>query len=128
MLQFPLLKERAKVSRSREVEIKEQLDDLDQKICNSRNLEDVNSELKQYEELKNELKLLYDEKGKAAILSSKCKWVENGEKATKYFINLEKRNYNRKVITEIESENGSLIKDDKQILEKVEAYYEYLYS
>jgi len=46
----------------------------------------VNSELKQYAELKNDLKFLYEEKGKAAIFRSKCKWVENGEKATKYFL------------------------------------------
>lgn len=37
-------KRKAKVSRNREAEIKEQLDDLDQKTCNSRNLENVNSE------------------------------------------------------------------------------------
>ena len=32
------------------------------------------------------------------ILRSKAAWVEDGEKNTKYFINLEKRNHNKKYI------------------------------
>ena len=28
---------------------------------------------------------------------AKCRWIENGERPTKYFFNLEKRNYNKKL-------------------------------
>ena len=66
-------------------------------------------------------------KSKATIFRAKCNWVENGEKATKYFFNLEKRNYNRKVINEIETEEGASIKDNKEILAKIEQYYSDLY-
>ena len=62
-------------------------------------------------------------KSKATIFRAKCNWVENGE----YFFNLEKRNYNRKVINEIETEEGASIKDDKEILAKIEQYYSDLY-
>jgi len=36
------------------------------------------------------------------MLRAKCGWVENGERLTKYFFNLEKRNYNnKKTVTEL---------------------------
>ena len=41
---------------------------------------------------KNELKELYDCKGREAIFRSKLRWVEKGEKPTRYFYNLEKKN------------------------------------
>ena len=83
-------KGKAQAIRKHEVEIKQQLDELDKIISNSLNL-DFNENLKQYDDLKKELQHQYDNKGKAPIFRSKCRWVEEGEKATKYFLNLEKR-------------------------------------
>ena len=40
-------------------------------------------------------------KGKEAMLRFKVKWVEQGEKSAKYFFNLEKRNYEKKTITQL---------------------------
>ena len=31
------------------------------------------------------------------MFRAKCRWVENGERLTKYFCNQEKRNYNKKL-------------------------------
>ena len=103
------------------------MDKLNKKICHSADLNNVHQELNEYDELKNELKLIYEVKSKATIFRTKCNWVENGEKATKYFFNLEKRNYNRKVINEFETEEGASIKDNKEILAKIEQYYSDLY-
>ena len=55
-------------------------------------------------------------------------WVERGEKPTKYFFNLEKRNYSRKVISELEDEDGEIINNEEQILFEIENYYKTLYS
>jgi len=41
-------------------------------------------------------KSIYEEKGKQAMFRAKCRWIENGERPTKYFFNLEKSNYNNK--------------------------------
>ena len=59
---------------------------------------------------------------------SKCRWVEKGERPTKYFFNLEKRNYNRKVISELETETGEHITNETLILLEIEYYYNNLYS
>ena len=57
----------------------------------------MDQELNEYDELK----LMYEVKSKVTIFRAKCNWVENEEKATKYFFNLEKRNYNQKAIMKL---------------------------
>ena len=47
---------------------------------------------------KADLSILRDRLVRAYILHSKVQYYEEGEKATKYFCNLEKRNYINKVI------------------------------
>ena len=94
-------KKKAKVTTNRELEITRQLEILDRNICDNFNSPDIARILKEYENLKTELQSIYEEKGRAAILRLKCRWVEKGECPTKYFFNLEKRNYNRKTITEL---------------------------
>ena len=111
--------------RKHEAEIKQQLDKLNKIICNSQNLDNIDAILKQYDDLKKELQHQYENKGKAAIFRSKCRWVVKGEKATKYFFNLEKRNYNRKIINEIKLENDERTTDETQILSM---YYSNLYN
>jgi len=56
----------------------------------------MESEHKEYEYLKNELKSLYEKKAEGAIFRHKVRWIEEGEKPTKYFFNMEKKNLTRK--------------------------------
>ena len=55
-------------------------------------------------------------------------WVEHGEKNTKYFLNLEKRNYNKNVITKLKKSDGTEITDPNHILREEEKFYTNLYS
>ena len=121
-------KRKASITNRREIEIKECLEELDDTICNSDNLQNVERELKLFDNLKKELEVIYEHKGRAAMFRSKCRWIEQGERPTKYFFNLEKRNYNKKVIAEIETENGEYITDENQILSEIETYYHNPYS
>ena len=88
----------------------------------------INYELKQYEGLKKELQQVYENKGEAAKFRSKCLWVKTGERPTKYFFNLEKTIYSRRVISELELEEGDVITHEKQILSEIENYFVKLYS
>ena len=121
-------KGKAQAIRKHEADIKQQLDTRHKIICNSQNLDNIDGILKQYDDLKKELQHQYKNKGKAAIFRSKCRWVEKGEKATKYFFNLEKRNYNRKTINEIKLENDETTTDETQILSMIQTYYSNLYN
>ena len=53
--------------------------------------------LEKFEAAKEELKRLHERRGKEAMFRSKMKWVEQGEKPTKYFHNLEKTNYEKTI-------------------------------
>ena len=119
---------KAKATTNRELEITRQLEILDRNICDNFNSPDIARILKEYEDLKTELQSIYEEKGRAAILRSKCRWVERGERPTKYFFNLEKRNYNRKTISELRIEGETTTNNESQILEAIEKYYNELYT
>ena len=67
-------------------------------------------------------------KTQGAILRSKVKWYNEGEKNTKYFHNLEKRHFNSKTIRYLQSANGKKISTDVEILDEAKNYYEHLYT
>ena len=121
-------KRKSRELSKRETEISRRLEHLDSIICNSNNLLNINSTLNEYEALKTEFHSVYDRKGKAAMFRSKCRWIEKGEKPTKYFFNLEKRNYNRKTINELRKQDGVEIREEKEILKTIQEFYEDLYS
>ena len=55
------------------------------------------------------------------------RWVEEGEKNSKFFLNLEKRNYINKLITQLEIDN-KLVTDQNEILLAQRNFYKNLYS
>ena len=50
------------------------------------------------------------------IIRSRVKWFEEGERSTKYFLNLEKRNYVSKLIPCLLSDQGKMIHNQSEIL------------
>ena len=113
----------AKASYLREKEIKGQLDHLDAIICNNFFSSDIDHVLQEYDNLKTELRSIYEDRGKQAMFRARCRWIENGERPTKYFFNLEKRNYNKKTIGELRLQDGSTTNNEKLILNHIEAFY-----
>ena len=67
-----------------------------------------------------ELKSIYEEKGRQAMFRAKCRWIENGERPTKYFFNLEKSNYNKKTISELRLHDDSITRNETVILEQID--------
>ena len=45
---------------------------------------------------KRELETIYNYRARGAMIRSKARWVEDGEKNSNYFLNLEKRHFNKK--------------------------------
>ena len=78
-------KHKAKMSRDSAKNIRQQLEQLDEIICKDFFASDINQVLQCYDSLKSELQSLYEDKGKHAMFRAKCRWVENGERPTKYF-------------------------------------------
>ena len=55
-----------------------------------------NSNLNTLNEAKEILESYYEEKTRGVIIRARAQWHEHGERSTKYFLNLEKRNHVKK--------------------------------
>jgi hypothetical protein len=80
-----------------------------------------------YNRAKEEYESYESYKTRGAMIRSKAKWVENGEKNTKYFLSLEKHNQEIKHIKSLNKDDIE-IRDDKEILKYIKEYYTDIYS
>ena len=80
------------------------------------------------ERLKCKLSKIAGIKTQRTIVRSRARWYEHGERNSKYFYNLEKRNQKRKHITSLVNNDGNKIKNPKDILEEEEHFFEEIYT
>ena len=62
------------------------------------------------------------------ILRSKVNWYEHGEKFSRYFLNLEKRNKTRSFLKKVFISNGTVSTDPDEILSAIRTFYSELYK
>ena len=95
------------------------------------NLKSTNSNeelLEQYNKAKNELEHLYDYITEGIILRSKTDWYEHGEKSSRYFFNLGKRNKSKSHLRKISLSSGQEASNQRAILDNIRSYYSSLYK
>ena len=73
-------------------------------------------------------KRITEQKVKGAIIRSKARWVEYGEKNTRYFLILEKRRGEKKNINKLKLNDGTETEDQEVILKEEEKFYRSLYE
>ena len=61
-------------------------------------------------------------------MRSKAKWVEEGEKKTKYFLNIENKNYNSACIKKLITEDGTEITKLEDVINEQKLFFQNLYS
>ena len=71
---------------------------------------------------------ILEEKTRAAAFRCKIRWYEGGEKASKYFCNLEKRNFSRKTMQKVQLSDGTISQNPDVILDQQERFYTKLYK
>jgi hypothetical protein len=113
---------KAKERRKIESELKERLDYLEIQNHNNENVFD------EYVPVKNELEAIMKIQTQGKIIRSRAKFIREGEKNTKFFLNLEKRNHEIKHIKSLINENGLIINDPAEILNEQKTFYSNLYS
>ena len=91
------------------------------------NINGDETKYREYKQCKAEWEYYHTKKTKGIILRSKAKWVEEGEKNTKYFLNLEKRNQNSTYIKTLINKNGEEINNIDSIIKEEETFYKELY-
>ena len=62
-----------------------------------------------------------------AMIRSKARWCEQGERGTRYFFNLEKRNRSNNYITKLKADDRTLV-TTTEILKEEHGYYQKLYT
>ena len=77
------------------------------------------------EEAKVKLDKFLDERGKYLCGRAKSKWYQEGEKSTKYFLNLEKGKSGRSEMNQLRID-GNISSDDRAIDQAVEEFYKRL--
>ena len=82
----------------------------------------------QLEELEDKLNKIYEFETRGLITRSRIRWLEEGERSSKYFCNLENRAWQRKNINRLKDNNDNLITDSPKILKNIHDFYAKLYS
>ena len=80
-----------------------------------------------YDEVKLKLEHISKRKTEGAMIRRKARWCEQGERNTRYFFNLERRNHLNKYITELKTESLTLA-NPTEILNEEYRYYKNLYT
>ena len=116
-----------KQKNEQEINLDREIKELEERVQNNLNsisMEDItllNNKKEKMEEIRKT-------KLEGVMLRSRCHYEDLGEKPTKYFLNMENRNYQDKVINNLIDENGEEIFKTKDILEAPKKYYSKLYT
>ena len=76
----------------------------------------------------NQLQTLRKTKMNGSMIRSKAIWLHSGEKPTKYFCSLEKKNFIDKTIKKLTLENGEIVFEQNAILHHVKQFYAGLFK
>ena len=78
--------------------------------------------------MKRRLETIIEYQTKGAILRSKSRWYNGGEKNSKYFLNLEKRHCKQGTIAQLKIDDNDFVSTQKEILKECESFYQNLSS
>ena len=122
-------KTKKKQTNQRENELEQTIakleDDLDNRYANNPQLSNLEEQLNKK---KLELENIIESRTKGAILRSKTKWYNKGEKNTKYLLNLEKRHFKQGTISQVRINDNEFVTSDEKVLSECELFYKNLYT
>ena len=62
------------------------------------------------------------------MIRTKANWKENGEKPSRYFCSLEKRNFVNKNIVKVVNDKNESVTNQEEILNEIKLFYQALYQ
>ena len=81
-----------------------------------------------YGDLKNKLDIINIKEAEGARIRAGQKWAEEGERCTKYFLNLEKQRSNSNTIYSLVGESGEHMHNPVDILESIQSHFRDVYK
>ena len=118
-------KNKATQKRNEILELTNKLQRLEKQFIENKNSKEIQSKIIN---TKHQLEVISIEKARGAQIRSRAQWIENGEKSTQYFFNLEKQRAKRNIITHIKDSNGDILTKQEDILKEQVRYYSDLYT
>ena len=112
---------KAKQQRKRIEELQTELKHLESQLDYGEDLQD------QYAQAKQELELIHESLAKGSMIRSRATLIEENEKCSKYFLNLEKHNNKVKNIKSIITDD-KLVCNTKDIMHESKLFYQSLYK
>ena len=118
-------KRNARERRKKEIDLEARVQDLEKLLA----LQPSSAALKtEYQDQKEELDAFKSQAAERAMLWSRANWLEQGEKPTKYFLNLQKKRSADRAIHVLEGADGETITGVKNILDNCREFYESLHQ
>lgn len=115
----------ARDRRRRERELEEGVKELESSLAQQSPSLEVRDD---YQKKKDELDAVKLQAAETAMLWSRAKWLEYGEKPTKYFLSLQKKKNADKDIHAIEDTDGRIVTGNKEILDYCRSFFELLHQ
>ena len=111
--------ERAAKRRKKELDLLDELKILEETV------HELDEEtLSKYKLTKEKLEENYEETVRGNIIRTRAKWIAQGEKSTKYFFGLEKRNFTNQCIYQLKTKNDKLLTNPREILNEVADHFQ----
>lgn len=119
-------KDKAKAKKQELNDLESQLDKL--KIIVEELPYPSENVIHKYKELHTKRQSILQIKSDGAFVRSRTKYYQQGERSSKYFFSLEKSNAAKKTMKQLKLNDGSYIKNSKQLLKEQRKFYSLLYS
>ena len=117
-------KQKSRERKQKRISLESKLESLENNIT----VMSTDLELKEYNSVKQELEQIYNYITEGIILRTRTVWYEEGEKSTKYFLNLEKRSKSKMHIRKLIDSSGAEVTEPKFVLEYIKGFYSDLYK
>ena len=130
-MKYKIRQESILYSKSKAKERQKKLQTIENKlkICEKDLAESATQEnVAKLEALKAEYEREYDYIVRGSIIRSRATWFEQGERNSKYFLNLENNNKTKSCIRKLLQENGKECTNPNTILNEIHSYYSELYD
>ena len=114
---------KAKERKRTEKELQKKLQQLDLSLCTTPSHDSLTA----FSQIKQDLEQIYLAKIKGSAIRSRAELIENNERNTKYFLNLEKKNFNSRCIKCLRV-GDKVIQNEEDILNEEKNFFKNLYS
>ena len=108
-----------------EKSLQNKLNNLENRLVNEPHNAEINESITK---IKTQYENIQLEKTKASQIRARVKWIEEGEKNSKFFMSLEKSRATANTIFKVKLENGSTTVKEDEITEAIADFFEKLYK